>query len=141
MNRAEAEDFIYKSYLKAEKHQDYKSPDSNKRRPDLTRDIIRKKSVTPTVVVTGSKGKGSVSNMIARIMQTSCRVGLMTSPHLINFCERFRINDNNISDEDFAKYVSIIQPEIDEIDEKIPNNICISPMGIQTDLALTYFND
>lgn len=141
MNRTEAEDFIYKSYLKAEKHQDYKAQDSEKRRPDLTREIIRKKSVTPSVVVTGSKGKGSVSNMISRIMQTSCRVGLMTSPHLISFCERFKINDDNISDEDFAKYVSIIRPEIDKIDEEIPNNVCISPMGIQTDLALTYFND
>lgn len=140
MNRKEAEDFVYKSYLKAEKHQEYKAKDSEKRRPDLTREIIRSKAGTPAVVVTGSKGKGSVSNMISQILQTSYNVGLMTSPHLVDFCERFKINGINISDEDFAKYMSLIQPEMDRIDDSIPENVCISPMGIQADLALTYFN-
>lgn len=140
MNRKDAEDFVYKSYLKAEKHQDYNARDSQKRRPDLTRDIIRSKARIPTVVVTGSKGKGSVSNMISQILQSSYKVGLMTSPHLVDFCERFKINGRNISDQDFAKYMSLIQTEIDEIDSHIPENVCISPMGIQADLALTYFN-
>lgn len=140
INRKEAENFIYKSYLKAEKHQDYKAKDSEKRRPDLTRDIIRSKAGTPAVVVTGSKGKGSVSNMISQILQTSYKVGLMTSPHLMDFCERFKIDGINICDEDFAKYMSLIKPELDEIDGSIPENVCISPMGIQADLALTYFN-
>lgn len=43
MNRKEAEDFVYKSYLKAEKYQEYKAKDSEKRRPDLTEQIIKKK--------------------------------------------------------------------------------------------------
>lgn len=140
MNRKEAEDFVYKSYLKAEKHQDYKVKDSEKRRPDLTRDIIRSKAGTPAVVVTGSKGKGSVSNMISQILQTVYKVGLMTSPHLVDFCERFKINGINICDEDFANYMTLIKPELDKIDCSIPENVCVSPMGIQADLALTYFN-
>ena len=140
MNRAEAEDYIYKSYLKAEKHQNYNSKDAQKRRPDLTKDIIESKAGTPAVVVTGSKGKGSVANMISQILQTSYKVGLMTSPHLVDFCERFKINGQNISDEEFAKFVSIISPVIDSIDSHIPDDVCISPMGIQAVLALTYFN-
>lgn len=140
MNRKDAEDFVYKSYLKAEKHQDYNVKDSEKRRPDLTKDIIRSKAGTPAVVVTGSKGKGSVANMISQILQSTYRVGLMTSPHLEDFCERFKVNGNNISDADFVKYMSMIQSEIDEIDSSIPETVCISPMGIQADLALTYFN-
>ncbi len=140
MNRKDAEDFVYKSYLKAEKYQAYHAKDSEKRRPDLTREVIRRKAGTPCVVVTGSKGKGSVSNMISQILQSAYKVGLMTSPHLVDFCERFKINGENISGDDFAKYMSLIQPEIDEIDSKIPENVCISPMGIQADLALTYFN-
>lgn len=140
MNRSEAEDFVYKSYLKAEKHQHYGAKDSEKRRSDLTKSIIRSKAGTPCVVVTGSKGKGSVSNMISQILQSTYRVGLMTSPHLVDFCERFKINGKNISDDDFAKYMSRIQSEIDEIDSKIPENVCISPMGIQADMALEYFN-
>lgn len=140
MNRNEAEDFVYKSYLKAEKHQDYGAKDSEKRRSDLTKSIIRSKAGTPCVVVTGSKGKGSVANMISQILQSAYRVGLMTSPHLADFCERFKINGKNISDDDFAKYMSRIQSEIDEIDSRIPENVCISPMGIQADMALEYFN-
>lgn len=140
MNRREAEDFVYKSYLKAEKYQNYGDKDSQKRRPDLTRDVIRSRSLTPCVVVTGSKGKGSVSNMIAQILQCRYKVGLMTSPHLVDFCERFRVNGKNISDDEFVTCMSEIQPEIVRIDAALPENVCVSPMGIQTDLALTFFN-
>lgn len=140
MNRREAEDYVYKSYLKAEKYQIYDARDSQKRSPDLTRTILQNKARTPAVVVTGSKGKGSVANMISQILQSTYKVGLMTSPHLVNFCERFKINGRDISDEDFAKYMTLIQQEIDEIDDRIPKNVCVSPMGIQADLALTYFN-
>ncbi len=140
MNRKEAEDFVYKSYLKAEKHQDYNAKDADKRRPDLTKDVIRSKAGTPCVLVTGSKGKGSVANMISQIMQTKYNVGLMTSPHILDFCERFRINGRSISDDDLAKYMTFIQPEIDSIDESIPENVCVSPMGIQAILGLEYFN-
>ena len=141
MNRKEAEDFVYKSYLKAGKYQDYSAKDCEKRRNDLTFELIRKKSKTPCVVITGSKGKGSVANMISQILQTKYTVGLMTSPHIVDFCERFRVNGGKISDEDFIKYVSLIQPEIEAIDAAIPRDMCISPMGIQTYLALNYFED
>ena len=141
MNRKEAEDFIYKSYLKAQKYQDYNAKDSKKRRNDLTFDLIRKKTNVPCVVITGSKGKGSVANMISQILQTKYTVGLMTSPHIVDFCERFRVNGGKMSEEDFRKYVSLIQPEIEDIDAVIPRDVCISPMGIQAYLALNYFED
>lgn len=141
MNKKEAEEFVYKSYLKAEKYQNFNSKDSDKRRPDLTRDLIRGKSKTPCVLITGSKGKGSVANMISQILQTELKVGLMTSPHIIDFCERFKIDGKNISDEDFIRYMTLIQPEIEELDSNHPQNVCISPMGIQADLGLSYFND
>lgn len=140
MNRKEAEDFVYKSYLKAEKYQEYKAKDSEKRRPDLTEQIIKKRGGTPCVLVTGSKGKGSVANMISQILQTSYKVGLMTSPHIIDFCERFKVDGQNITDEEFVGCMDRVRPEIDEIDEHIPQNVCVSPMGIQATLGLEYFN-
>ena len=140
MRRTEAEDFIYKSYLKATKYQDYNAKDSEKRKPELTKKLIRTKAGTPCTVVTGSKGKGSVANMISQILQTKYKVGLMTSPHISDFCERFRINGKNISDDDFIKYISLIQPEIEKINSEIPENICVSPMGIQAIVGLEYFN-
>lgn len=140
MNREEAEDFVYKSYLKAERYHEYNAKDADKRRPDLTKKLIRSKAGTPCVLVTGSKGKGSVANMISQILQTKYKVGLMTSPHILDFCERFKINGKNISDEDFAKYMTIIQPEIEEIDKSLSESVCISPMGIQTAFGLEFFN-
>ena len=139
MNRKQAEDFVYKSYLKAQEFQEYSSKDSEKRRNDLTFDLIRKKAGTSCVVVTGSKGKGSVANMICQILQTKYTVGLMTSPHIVDFCERFRVNGGKISDNEFVKQIELIQPEIEAIDAAIPKEVCISPMGIQAYLALNYF--
>lgn len=141
MNRKEAEDYIYKSYLKAEKYQKYDEVDANKRRPDLSRDTIEKLSKTDTVVVTGSKGKGSVSCMISQILQTKMKVGMLTSPHLVDFCERIKIDGQNISDIDLIKHIEIVKPIFDKIDKEIPLNVCISPIGIQVAAALSYFND
>ena len=137
----EAEDFVYASYLQAATHQDYAAKDAGKRHPELTRSLLRQKSITPCVVVTGSKGKGSVANMISRILQTNLSVGLMTSPHITDFRERFRINDTMISEADFCRLMAEIRPEILDIASDLPDSVCISPMGIQANLALTYFSE
>ena len=137
----EAEDFVYASYLRAATHQDYAAKDAGKRHPELTRSLLRQKSITSCVVVTGSKGKGSVANMISRILQTNYTVGLMTSPHITDFRERFRVNDTMISEADFCRLMTQIRPEILDIASDLPESVCISPMGIQADLALTYFTE
>ena len=137
----EAEDFVYASYLRAAAHQDYAAKDAGKRHPELTRSLLRQKSLTPCVVVTGSKGKGSVANMISRILQTNLSVGLMTSPHITDFRERFRVNDTMISEADFCRLMTQIRPEILNIASDLAESVCISPMGIQADLALTYFSE
>ena len=139
MNRKEAEDFIYKSYMKAEKNIDYSSKDCYKRHPELTQGLIQQRSCAPAVLVTGSKGKGSVASMISQILSAKIKTGLMTSPHISSFCERFKVNGVDISDEDFAKHVSVLEKEIETIEAKIPDNVYISPMGIQTLVALDYF--
>lgn len=139
MDRKEAEDFVYKSYQKARKYQDYQAKDAGKRRPELTRDIIRARAGTPCVVVTGSKGKGSVANMISNVLRARHCVGLMTSPHLSDFCERFRVNGTPISDDAFVEQMHKIRPEIEAIEAALPPDVCISPMGIQAALALSYF--
>ena len=46
-----------------------------------------------TVHIAGTNGKGSSSHMIASVLQeTGLKVGLYTSPHLIDFRERIKIN-------------------------------------------------
>jgi len=56
----------------------------------------------PTIHVAGTNGKGSCSHTIASILQEAgYKVGLYTSPHLVDFRERIRINGQCIS----KKYV------------------------------------
>jgi len=51
------------------------------------------------VHIAGTNGKGSVASTLASILQTAgFKVGLYTSPHLVHFNERIRINNRNISD-------------------------------------------
>jgi dihydrofolate synthase/folylpolyglutamate synthase len=53
-----------------------------------------------TIHVAGTNGKGSSSAMLASILQSSgYRVGLYTSPHLIDFRERIRVQEVDISEE------------------------------------------
>ena len=60
-----------------------------------------------TVHVTGTNGKGSVSAMTAAILSRSgLRTGLYTSPHLTSYTERFVIDGEQASEEDFAAAVS-----------------------------------
>jgi dihydrofolate synthase/folylpolyglutamate synthase len=54
-----------------------------------------------TVHVAGTNGKGSTSVCIATMLQAAgYRVGLYTSPHLVSFTERIRINGTAISEDD-----------------------------------------
>ena len=63
-----------------------------------------------TIHVTGTNGKGSVCAMLAEILKASgLKVGLFTSPHLESYCERIRINGENISEEDFAEMISRVK--------------------------------
>lgn len=55
----------------------------------------------PSIHVAGTNGKGSVSAFLAAMLQRAgLRVGLYTSPHLISFTERIRINQELISELD-----------------------------------------
>jgi dihydrofolate synthase/folylpolyglutamate synthase len=57
----------------------------------------------PGVLIAGTNGKGSTAATLASILRASgLRTGLYTSPHLVRINERIRINDSEISDDDFA---------------------------------------
>jgi len=63
-----------------------------------------------TIHVAGTNGKGSVSVTLMTILSgAGYRVGLYTSPHLSSVRERFRINDNYISEEKFAELATRIR--------------------------------
>lgn len=60
-----------------------------------------------SIHVAGTNGKGSVSHMLASIFQQAgYKTGLYTSPHLVDFRERIRINGQMIPEQDVVDFVA-----------------------------------
>lgn len=69
-----------------------------------------------SVHIAGTNGKGSTSAMIAAILTAAgYKVGLYSSPHLVKFNERIRINGEMISDADVVKYTKKLKPQIQKV--------------------------
>jgi len=68
----------------------------------------------PTAIVAGTNGKGSTCAMLASILECAgYRTGLYTSPHLVRFNERIRVNTDEISDQDFAREFTDVSVAVD----------------------------
>ena len=87
-----------------------------------------------TIHVAGTNGKGSVSHMLASVLQ-ECGyiVGLYTSPHLVDFRERIRINGRPISEEYVVDFV--------ERERAFFEPLHPSFFEVTTALAFKYFSD
>ncbi|MDR0420996.1 MAG: bifunctional folylpolyglutamate synthase/dihydrofolate synthase [Prevotellaceae bacterium] len=69
-----------------------------------------------SVHVAGTNGKGSVSHIMASILQsTGYKVGLYTSPHLTDFRERIKINGKEISENEVIHFVEKYKSVFDEL--------------------------
>ena len=70
-----------------------------------------------SIHVAGTNGKGSVSHMLAAILQTAgYKVGLYTSPHLKDFRERIKVNGEEINEEYVIEFTELMKPLIEEIE-------------------------
>lgn len=88
------------------------------------------------VHVAGTNGKGSVCSIVANVLKCAgYKVGLYTSPHLVEYTERIRINNVEISQNDFAFYVEKICNLADS------NGIHLTEFEILTVVAYKYFVD
>ena len=84
--------------------------------------------------VAGTNGKGSTSAMLAAILQRAgYKVGLYTSPFILRFNERMRINGEDISDEELAQITALVRPHADAMAD-IPTEF-----ELITAIALVYF--
>jgi dihydrofolate synthase / folylpolyglutamate synthase len=88
------------------------------------------------VHVAGTNGKGSVCAMVDSICRAAdYRTGLFTSPHLISFRERIRVNGEMISEEEVALGLTKIRDLIADW------NRCPTFFEIATALALHHFQE
>ncbi len=70
----------------------------------------------PAIHVAGTNGKGSVCAMLAAVHQAAGRkTGLYTSPHLVDFRERIRIDGEMISEEEVSQFLERIWPKVKEL--------------------------
>lgn len=83
-----------------------------------------------TAHITGSKGKGSTSTMLASILHAAgFKTALYTSPHLHSYTERIAFDLNPVSEEEFVRAVEYVTPFVKE--EQATGNV-ISTFGILT---------
>ena len=84
--------------------------------------------------VAGTNGKGSTSAMLASILQSAgYRTGLYTSPYIRTFCERIRVDGENIPEDALATLTERIRPIADAMEDKP------TEFELITALAFAYF--
>ena len=95
----------------------------------------------PTVHITGTKGKGSVSAMIASVLSAAgYATGLYTSPHLITIRERFQVNGKPITKSEFASLMAVVRPEADAVNRRNAYGQ-LTTFEVLTALCFTYFRE
>src|SRR3954471_169881 len=77
----------------------------------LLRSLGNPHELIPTIHIGGTNGKGSVSTLVAEALrEAGWRVGLYTSPHLVSFRERIRVDGAPISERAVAAWTERLRP-------------------------------
>jgi dihydrofolate synthase/folylpolyglutamate synthase len=106
--------------------------------PGLERSIVLDKQMQHphgdyrTIHVGGTNGKGSVAHLLAAVLRNAnYKVGLYTSPHVFDFCERIRVNGKKISKRYVVDFVERYKWLIDKLNPSF--------FEITTSLAFEFF--
>ena len=84
-----------------------------------------------TIHVAGTNGKGSTSHMLAAALQKNFKVGLYTSPHLVDFRERMKVNGEMVPQEFVYNFLQQYKEKFTELGASF--------FEITTALAFAYF--
>ena len=88
----------------------------------------------PSIHIAGTNGKGSTAAFLHAVLGVAgYRVGLFTSPHLIDFCERIRLGARRISPQEVVDGVAAIRERLE------PSGIRLTPFEMMTVLAFDAF--
>jgi len=100
----------------------------------LAKKIGNPQNQFPAVHVAGTNGKGSICALIESVLrEKGFKIGLYTSPHLIDFNERIRVNGVAISDEAIIEYADSLKESVEKSGASF--------FEVTTVIALKYFAD
>ena len=139
----DVEKYIYSSYVETYP-QMLGGEDTHSRNPWVIRQLLgmmgypdRKQR---NIMITGSKGKGSLSLMVAKLLEGhGKKIGLFTSPHLQSYRERIRINGAPISEERLVALGNEIYPFCEEVKKGFKPHQYFGPVGLTAVMASQYF--
>ncbi|MEK6681775.1 MAG: folylpolyglutamate synthase/dihydrofolate synthase family protein [Nitrospirota bacterium] len=95
-----------------------------------------------SIHIAGTNGKGSTAAMIASVLQEAgYKVGLYTSPHLINFTERIRASGREISEEKVIELTDELRSRLAAVEVSDCKEEKFTPTFFEftTTIAFTYF--
>lgn len=134
MNFGEANKFL-NSLIDREKKEKVKYPESLVDFKKTLMEFGNPHKFFPSFIIAGTKGKGSTSFFLARILSSNgYKTGLFLSPHLVDIRERISIDGKMISKNDFADLIGIIK-------ERIKNGSYRSVFETLTIMAFLYFKE
>src|SRR5262249_1325892 len=88
----------------------------------------------PTIHIAGTNGKGSTAAFLHSILSAAgYKTGLFTSPHLVDFCERIRLGNRFITEQEVVEGVSWLRKQVEQ------TTIHLTPFEMMTVLAFWAF--
>lgn len=115
--------------------------------PNLILNVARQLDLLPdparTVKITGSKGKGTTTRLIARYLQhvadPQAKIALFVSPEEFEHTDRMKINGAEISRAAFVDLYDTLRPSLLEVEQGLQGSAYLSPFGIFLLIALAWF--
>ena len=110
MTYPEAVDYL-NSFINYEKERAFEYPEALKldRMRALVKELGNPQNSFESVLIAGSKGKGSTASILSSVLRMeNYRVGLFTSPHLLDLSERIQVNGLCISQTRFTEFMQML---------------------------------
>jgi len=137
-------DFVFAGYER-KRHLAHGRFDRDFRKPHLVVDRLRRRGLLPhpdrAILVSGSKGKGTVARQLAwNLARTGEeRVGLVVSPEEIDHLDRIRIDGRPIDPQAFMRHLASLRPALEAVDAT-PDHY-VPPTAVFLAIALAWFRE
>ncbi len=140
----DVETLVYRSYMRI--YPDIpRGLDRDVRHPEYTRHLLDAGGALDremnNILVTGSKGKGSVSLLLASCIHLcGYRGGLFTSPHLQTFRERIRVDGRAVPEDALIGAARRLEEPFMALESGLPQDRYLGPVGMAGVLAVDVFS-